>query len=194
MQLTEFLHDSHVTREVAKQVLDSYKSQNGTFLVRRTQRDENILVLSLMYNGEFFNYEICVKDALANKYFFIDDGPYFKSLPNLIEHYTKYEDGLPGILTKSIHSSAISNGSSASSMSASISSRPQKQSQFSSAMSTSSSSTSSTASGPFNHIQPHMSHQHGNVDTLGHSKSDALTRANLFKSRTLLNDQSKQFI
>ncbi len=169
-----------MTREVAKQILDNYKHENGTFLVRRTQRDENILVLSLMYNGEFFNYEICVKEfTLSNKYYFIDDGPYFKSLLNLIEHYTKYEDGLPGILTKSIHSGAISNGATR-----------QPKSQFSSAMSSSTSSTSSTASGSFNHVQPHMNHQHGNLDTLGHSKSDALTRANLFKSRTLLNDQS----
>ena len=178
-----------------------YKHENGYFLVRRTQRDENILVLSLMCNAEFFNYEICVKDyALGNKYYFIDDGPYFKSLPNLIEHYTKYEDGLPGILTKSIHSSLFSNGANngMSNMNSMGSVNKQPKHFLSSSLSNSSStSNSSTTSGPLNQIQLNMNQINGNAGSFGsdssftHIKSsDALTRANLFKSRTLLNDQS----
>jgi hypothetical protein len=195
LKLGDFLHDSHVTREVAKQILETFKHENGYFLVRRTQRDENILVLSLMYNCEFFNYEICAKELpLANKYYFIDDGPYFKSLTNLIEHYTKYEDGLPGILTKSIHPSSIMNNSNSSQR------QQQKQQQPFASAALGISASSSTASGSFNHMQPHHNNHPqlnsngsgSSGDTLSHSKSDALTRANLFKSRTLLNDQSKK--
>jgi len=75
--------------QVAKQLLDDSMIEQGVFLVRRTQRDENILVLSLIWNNEFFNYEICIKElpqfannltqtSIQTKYFFIDDGPYFK--------------------------------------------------------------------------------------------------------------------
>ena len=76
----EFLHEASVTREIAKQLLDNWRNENGAFLVRRTARDENILVLSLTYNGEFFNYEICVKEEMRpmsapnEKFYFIDDG------------------------------------------------------------------------------------------------------------------------
>lgn len=119
-------------------------------MIRRTLRDENIFVLSMFHNGEFFNYEICLKDQiLTNKYYFIDDGPYFKTLSHLIEHYSKYEDGLPGLLTKPIQSSTSS------------SSFKFKQTSSSTGL-----------------IIPEM------------PRSDALTKANLFKSRTLLNDQS----
>ena len=88
LKLSDFLHDSNVTREVAKQLLDESKVEQGVFLVRRTQRDENILVLSLIWNCEFFNYEICIKElpqfatptSMQTKHFFIDDGPYFKAI------------------------------------------------------------------------------------------------------------------
>ena len=68
-----------MNRETAKQILDNCKTEQGVYLVRKTQRDENILVLSLMWNSEFFNYEICIKDlpqyatphSNNNKYYFI---------------------------------------------------------------------------------------------------------------------------
>lgn len=103
-----------------------------------------------MCNSEFFNYEICIKDQqqanIINKYYFIDDGPFFRSLCHLIEHYSRYEDGLPGLLVRPI--SQYGN----------ISRNP-----------IISSSTVST----------------------GHNVSDAFTKASFFKSKTLLNDQSK---
>ena len=106
----EFLHDSNVTREIAKQLLEQHKSEQGVYLVRRTRRDKNIYVLSLIWNGEFFNYEICTNDIplydqptpRMHRHYYIDDGPYFLSLGHLVEHYQKYEDGLPGSLTKPI--------------------------------------------------------------------------------------------
>jgi len=50
----EFLHDSKVTREIAKCMLEMVRNEQGVYLVRRTLRNENILVLSLMWNGWAF--------------------------------------------------------------------------------------------------------------------------------------------
>jgi hypothetical protein len=185
LKQTDLLHDINVTREVAKQLLENYKDENGYFLVRRTQRDHSILVLSLMCNGEFFNYEICAKDfTLSQRFYFIDDGPYFRSLAHLIEHYTKYEDGLPGILTR-----AIPTGIFNSTQSRPSSSNGGNSKHFLN-IPNSSSSSSSLSSGSLSKLS---SNDKGcrNDGTLNTSKSEALTRANLFKSRTLLNDQSK---
>lgn len=175
------------------------------------------MVLSLIYNGEFFNYEICVKDLVASqsqqqqRFYFIDDGPYFRSLSHLIEHYTKYEDGLPGILTKPIHPSSTMNHQNGINGSATKQHHQVKpHHQFSSSTT---SSNSSVNSGPLNHIQPNVicnmmnmmnfsvnnnnmngsscSNQSTPHTPFQSSKSDALLRANLFKSRTLLNDQSR---
>jgi hypothetical protein len=74
--------------------MEMFRNEQGIYLVRKTQRNENILVLSMMWNNEFFNYEICIRDEQQEgKLYYIDDGPYFRTLGHLIEHYTKYEDG-----------------------------------------------------------------------------------------------------
>lgn len=74
--------------------MENYGNEQGIFLVRRTQRNENILVLSMIWNVEFFNYEICIKEEANDmKLYFIDDGPYFRKLTHLVDHYSKYEDG-----------------------------------------------------------------------------------------------------
>lgn len=65
-----------------------------------------------MFNAEFFNYEICVREpspalSAQQRYFYIDDGPYFRNLSHLVEHYSKYEDGLPGLLLKVIRPNSV---------------------------------------------------------------------------------------
>lgn len=65
-----------------------------------------------MFNGEFFNYEICVREpspalSAPQRYYYIDDGPYFRNLSHLVEHYSKYEDGLPGLLLKPIRPNSV---------------------------------------------------------------------------------------
>ena len=175
------------------------------FLVRRTQRDENILVLSLTWSGEFFNYEICIRElpqfanhlthtSTQTKYFFIDDGPYFKSLEHLVEHYTKYEDGLPGLLTRPIANANTNTTQQPMTLPrqglampppppptiTNKSNKPsganighQKIANNDDLLLNRRVSSSSTSSSDLN------------------AKSSALTKASLFKSRTLLNDQSK---
>ncbi len=98
--------------------MEQYRNEQGIYLVRCTQRNDKILVLSMIWNNEFFNYEICVanrssQDSLetnisntnnnnnnngllfpdGERFFYIDDGPYFRKLSHLIDHYSKYEDG-----------------------------------------------------------------------------------------------------
>ena len=207
------MHDSSVNRDEAKQILSYYKNEHGVYLVRRTLRDENILVLSLMFNNEFFNYEICIKD-LNIKYYFIDDGPYFRSLPHLIEHYMKYEDGLPGLLTKPIPPTPFGqNDLFISNQMPVPAQRNIGTNQFKSSnnMNNSSNKLNSVSAINMNNGQTLMniSNQmsqsqafiNNGINNNGVSnnnnnniqaKSDALTKANLFKSRTLLNDQSKR--
>jgi tyrosine-protein kinase len=76
------------------------KKGDGVFLVRLTSRVECYAILSLMHRSEFYNYEIVAKSN--DTLFYIDDGPYFNSLELLIEHYMKYEDGLPGRLVSPV--------------------------------------------------------------------------------------------
>lgn len=72
------------------------KKGDGVFLVRLTSRVECYAILSMMHRNEFYNYEVV---AIKNDtLFYIDDGPFFTSLELLIDHYMKYEDGLPGRL------------------------------------------------------------------------------------------------
>jgi tyrosine-protein kinase len=224
IKTSEFLHDSSVNRETAKQILDNYKTEQGVYLVRKTQRDENILVLSLMWNSEFFNYEICIKDlpqyatphSNNNKYYFIDDGPYFKSLLSLIEHYKKYEDGLPGLLTKPISPLSISFSSIPNSQSTTFNhlnnnvidatrqSKANQSKQTNSMQKLISNNIdpiniqSNTLANISNHpLMQFNSTTNSSVSTSSSNdfgpKSNALTKASLFKSRTLLNDQSNNF-
>jgi hypothetical protein len=204
IKTNEFLHDSSVNRDEAKQILSYYKNEHGVYLVRRTLRDENILVLSLMFNNEFFNYEICIKD-LNIKYYFIDDGPYFRSLSHLIEHYMKYEDGLPGLLTKPIPPTSFSqNDLFISNQMPVPAQRLMNPTQFKSSnnmnnnnklnsvstINMNNGQTLMNISNQMSQSQAFINNGMNNNNNNIQAKSDALTKANLFKSRTLLNDQS----
>jgi hypothetical protein len=136
-------------------MLELHRHENGCYLVRKTARNENILVLSLMFNGEFFNYEICAKDTLTSspqpRLYYIDDGPYFRSLSHLVEHYCRYEDGLPGLLAKLIRPHPVSmlqqsNGSGSIKLTSASSHHHRQMQSNLIATSSSASSTSSTSS------------------------------------------------
>ncbi|CAF0796674.1 unnamed protein product [Brachionus calyciflorus] len=185
IKMNEFLHDASVTREKAKQLLDGYKYDNGRYLVRKTQRDENIFVLSLMFNEEFFNYEICLKDQSNGRYYFIDDGPYFRSLPQLIEHYSKYEDGLPGLLTRPISPNVDIVRSSFNNNNTKFSNQPV----------TRQTSILSSSSLQNQQLQDILTKQLMQTSISSNSsnnfKMDTLSKTNLFKSRTLLNENKR---
>jgi hypothetical protein len=114
-------------------------------------------------------------------------------LEHLIEHYTKYEDGLPGLLTKSIQSMPM--------LGVMTISRPHTP-QFTNTQTTNGKpfKTSSTNNGGSKNVlnnndllinqMTQIQQQHSSTSNDFNSKSNALTKASLFKSRTLLNDQS----
>ncbi len=209
------MHESNVNREAAKQILENFSNEQGVYLVRRTQRDENIMVLSLIYNGEFFNYEICIKDQLINhstlnsniKFYFIDDGPYFRGLSQLIEHYTKYEDGLPCLLRRPVSSQQANNIKNNNSFSTSNKIMPQltkqviqnKPSFQPSSMSLANSSMNGqnmTSSSMIINSPPEQSFSQISSSTLVNNndgKTDTFAKTSLFKTRALLNDQSTCF-
>lgn len=64
---------------------------SGCFLLRRSSRKHVVHVLSLLCEGEVYNYEI-VKEG---DWFCIDDGPYFTSVETLVDHYVHFADGMP---------------------------------------------------------------------------------------------------
>ena len=64
---------------------------DGVFLVRRNAN--NLFVLSVMTGTNFYNYAISLHQD-KGKYYYMDDGPYFRTLEHMIEYHYKYEDGL----------------------------------------------------------------------------------------------------
>jgi tyrosine-protein kinase len=96
IKLHEFLHESSVTRETAQRILLSSGLHDGSFLVRQSAKNPQLHVLSLLIKNEYFNYEISFKES--ERFYFIDDGPYFRSIEELVVHHMKYVDGLPGRL------------------------------------------------------------------------------------------------
>ena len=176
-------------------------NEEGIFLVRCTQRNENILVLSMMWNSEFFNYEICIKEEPHEKLFYIDDGPYFRKLPHLIDHYSKYEDGLPCALKRPIEPGFSSQSLIGHpNLNSTQINRPLKQTASNSSSSSIRSDLTSSSNGnqfingngmliqhPFTRLDSfdQMPDQH-----LMQNGQNNMAKVNLFKSRTLLNDQS----
>ena len=110
----------------------------------------------------------------------------------MIEHYTKYEDGLPGLLTKSIQSMPMLG----------ILTIPRQNAPLTNTITSNKAlKTSSGNSGGSRNVLNNndllinqitqIPQHHLSTSNDFNSKSNALTKASLFKSRTLLNDQSK---
>ena len=187
--------------KIAKFYMEMFQNEQGVYLVRRTLRNENILVLSMMWNGEFFNYEICVREENPEfKLFYIDDGPYFRTLAHLIEHYSKYEDGLPCVLKRSIEPGfSVHNTIGQPNLNST-------QIQIKTSRQNISNSSNNSLRNEMNHLN--ANNGCGGINQLqqlikldsfdqmndqmqfGHTRTDAMAKVNLFKSRTLLNDQS----
>lgn len=67
-----------------------FQEVSGLFLVRFSER-ENTSVLTLLDKDQGKNFII----KRHNRMFYIDEGPYMRSLEHLIEHYMRFSDGLP---------------------------------------------------------------------------------------------------
>ena len=65
--------------------------KDGTFLIRNSSKKLKFYVLSMVWKGKGMHFEI-EKQGI---YFFIDEGPYMMSLEQLVQHYSRFSDGLP---------------------------------------------------------------------------------------------------
>lgn len=68
---------------------DSELDTSGVYLVRYSPK-QGVDVLTLLYDNEARHFIIQRKQT----YLYIDDGPYMASLEHLIEHYSRFSDGL----------------------------------------------------------------------------------------------------
>uniref|UniRef100_A0A182K3X2 SH2 domain-containing protein n=1 Tax=Anopheles christyi TaxID=43041 RepID=A0A182K3X2_9DIPT len=66
------------------------QSTSGTYLVRYSAK-QNVDVLTMLYENEPKHFII----QRQQDWLYIDEGPYMNSLEHLIEHYTRFSDGLP---------------------------------------------------------------------------------------------------
>ncbi|XP_070538021.1 tyrosine-protein kinase HTK16-like [Ptychodera flava] len=89
----EWLH-GELGRSEAAELLEKFKKQDGRFLIRTSKNKAGAYVLTMCMYKNIFNFEISQHD----RWYVIDDGSYFDTLEHLVEHYTRYDDGLPGKL------------------------------------------------------------------------------------------------
>ncbi|XP_049543163.1 tyrosine-protein kinase Shark isoform X2 [Anopheles darlingi] len=66
------------------------ESQSGTYLVRYSAK-QNVDVLTLLFEGEPKHFII----QRQQDWLYIDEGPFMNSLEHLIDHYSRFSDGLP---------------------------------------------------------------------------------------------------
>ncbi|XP_069687001.1 tyrosine-protein kinase Shark [Periplaneta americana] len=81
-------------RNEAINMLKEQGNKDGTFLVRYSDRNGGMYVLTTIYAGQLYHFQI----KKQGDYFFIDDGPYLDTLEHVIEHYSLMSDGLPTTL------------------------------------------------------------------------------------------------
>ncbi|XP_032240951.1 tyrosine-protein kinase HTK16 isoform X2 [Nematostella vectensis] len=89
-----WLH-GHLDRKGAVNMIKKWGTPDGAFLVRQSTRDHGYYVLSLAINQQIYHFQI---QSRSDRWFYIDDGPLFETLPHVIDHYSKSADGLPVLL------------------------------------------------------------------------------------------------
>lgn len=92
-----------IDRQGAQKLLELKGLREGLFLVRSSKKNPDWFVLTLCHEQKVFNYEIKTKNYRDQHMFFIDDGPYYKSLEHLIQYYSYHANGLPCALSVSIN-------------------------------------------------------------------------------------------
>ncbi|XP_066920050.1 tyrosine-protein kinase HTK16-like [Clytia hemisphaerica] len=90
----QWLHQN-LDRNAAVNVLESNGLINGSFLIRNSIKCHGYYVLSLVCEKKVFHFQI---QSRADRWFYIDDGPLFETLPHLVDHYLQYADGLPCVI------------------------------------------------------------------------------------------------
>jgi tyrosine-protein kinase len=84
----DWLHPDTLGRVAAVEMLRQ-RPDNGTFLLRGSQKKRKTFVLSMCYESAFYHFVIETRGI----YVFLDAGPYMPSLEHLVDHYTRYPDG-----------------------------------------------------------------------------------------------------
>jgi len=113
----QWLH-KQVDRNQAVEYLEKYgKLQDGCFLIRISKRCNNQPVLTMANNNVVFNYEIKNKNHIGvggklSSWYFIDDGPLFASLEQLVAYFFVFADGLPTQLTTPVSPDSLLRRSS----------------------------------------------------------------------------------
>ncbi|XP_041483640.1 tyrosine-protein kinase HTK16-like [Lytechinus variegatus] len=90
LQGKPWFHGS-MDRKKALESIQKHGAKDGQYLLRSSANKPDTMVLSMAANGTVFNFEINTK----MESYYIDDGPYFDTLEQLIDHYSRYDDGLP---------------------------------------------------------------------------------------------------
>ena len=62
------------------------------------RKGPNVFVLSQIFESRTYHFEILRQGV----YYFMEEGPYMKSMAHLVRHYCAFADGLPSRLTKQV--------------------------------------------------------------------------------------------
>lgn len=89
-----WLHEN-LDRKETINLFQKWGLVDGLFLVRLSTRDHGYYVLSVVVNTQIYHYQI---RSRSDRWFYIDDGPLFETLPHVIDHYSRCADGLPVLL------------------------------------------------------------------------------------------------
>ncbi|KAL4220114.1 hypothetical protein ACF0H5_020525 [Mactra antiquata] len=90
-------------RHSAQKLLEFKGLSEGLFLVRNSKKNPDWHVLTLCHDEKVFNYEIKTKNYRDRHMYYIDDGPFYKSLEHLIQYYSYHNNGLPCALSMSVN-------------------------------------------------------------------------------------------
>ncbi|KAK3603679.1 hypothetical protein CHS0354_023276 [Potamilus streckersoni] len=89
-------------RSGAQCLLESHGCKTGMFIIRNS-RKISCHVISVCHQQKVYNYEIKSTHYDGKLVYFIDKGPYYKSLEHLVHCYSKYSHGMQCILTMSVN-------------------------------------------------------------------------------------------
>ncbi|RWS29493.1 tyrosine-protein kinase shark-like protein [Leptotrombidium deliense] len=97
----EWFHENLIDRQITEQLLQNEGLSDGLFLVRRSKLQQ--LVLVVVFNNRVYNFVI----RNRRQFFYIDDGPYFANIEQLISYYMNQSDGLPTTLKTAVKPSQV---------------------------------------------------------------------------------------
>lgn len=92
----DFFCTDKLDRKSATELLLKHHPKDGTFLIRKNTKNKNLHVISLLFEGHKSGHFLIDSRGI---YHFLDEGPYFSSLEHLVDHYSRFADGLPCKLT-----------------------------------------------------------------------------------------------